>query len=159
MTFRISEKGIDVVGATFSELVVDSRFPHWKCDVAAAPKHYGYVDATVSVASGQYKIIHVLEHGYSHQPGFLVSWEYLPGDSTGATYGIGDMEIFAPLAATFKTRVDEKRLIIWVDNTDNISAINNANIKFRYYIFADDFPDYFEVPELNGDGINIEPGV
>lgn len=144
MVFKISNEGEDVSRAPVDKLVVDPVYPHWKCDLAPEPKHFGYIDASVSVSAGQTKVIFSLPHEYKYKPTFLVAWNYAPGEfATDSTYGIGDFTADIPSDLTiFKTKTTDTDFIITADNTLNSGAITDVSVKFRFYIFAEDLPTY-----------------
>lgn len=146
---KVSDSGDDVRYVLGSNLIIDSRLPFWKCDVAPVPKHYGYIDATISKTASEVKTFFSMEHNYPYVPSFLVVWSYPPGDGSGgaddSTYGVGDLEIFTPLV-TFKSRITDKTFSISASSGD---ALSKLNVKFRFYIFAEDFPQYNYIPELS----------
>jgi hypothetical protein len=148
--FRVSKQGTDLKYSSPTDLVVDTKYPHWKCDLKRNPRHYGFVDADVSLAAGQSVTIFSAEHGYRYAPSFLIIWTYPAGAGIQEqTYGMGLLEDFLPLASSFVTRINDTSLTIVGDNSINSDALSHVSVQFRFYIFAEDFPLYDYIIELD----------
>lgn len=139
---KLSLEHEDVQKAKLDQLVFDPKYPLWKCDVRANPKHYGLLKITASIPAGQRKTVFSMRHGYDYVPSFIAMWNYPAGTggATPQTFGIGNIEI--NLVTLFKPTMTDSLFTIELDNTANGSAANNLYAEIRYYIFADDFPRF-----------------
>lgn len=161
-SFKVSADGREVVGASPEELVVDSKYPHWKCDVKASPLHYGYIEADISAPTfypnTTLYTIFTLEHGYSYTPSMLIIWDYPAGaGSSNQTYGMGTLSDELPLGVEVRSSINDKQLTIVIDNTINDTPISHMKVNFRYYIFAEGFPEYNYIVELDKDSREPRP--
>lgn len=148
---KISEDGEDI--SSLDKLVVDSKYPTWKCDLRSNPKHYGVLKCTFNLGVGEVKTLFSIKHGYSYIPSFLVAWNYPAGtDASGnisgdnQTTGLGSIEIFTnsiPFDVILvRALVDNTNFKIVVGNEFTANAYSNLYAELRYYIFADDFPSF-----------------
>lgn len=138
---KVSSQNNDAKG--LRNLVVDSKYPQWKCDVRPSPKLYGVLRANVNLEAGETKTILRIPHPYRYVPSFIVAWSYPDGSDktssiTSSTYGIGNLSITqADFSSTsFTPQINDKEFTIVATTTN---AQSNINVEFRFYIFADDF--------------------
>lgn len=144
--FKISAAGDDVMEASLKELIINSTHPLWKCDLRPFPRHFNQVGGTINIAAGAVKTLHSVGHAYKYVPSFIAAWSYPPGDSTGSTYGLGDLELSSGGDIFYvKMTTDSDQLIIKVDNSSG-ALPHTFDAQFRFYIFADDFPLYTSIP-------------
>lgn len=124
------------------DILLDDRYPTWKCDVRPNPKHFGLVRATVkNLPVGETEIFST-DHNKGYVPSFIVAWNSPSGNTPSGdlrqTFGIGILE--ATLAGyDFGYAVDSKTFKIIATNASG-SQIANLYAEFRFYIFAEDFP-------------------
>lgn len=143
MNFKISEEGSPVEG--IRNLIIDSKYSQWMCDIRINPKLYGIVQATVNLASNETRTIFTLPHPYTYFPSFIVAWNYPAGtnhisSNSSSTYGIGAINIINSdsTSTTFTPQIDNHQFTIVASN--GATAQSNLYAEFRFYVFVDDFP-------------------
>lgn len=148
-SFKVSKPGKDANSQKLQDLVVDGKYPHWKCDLRPTPKHFGLVKATVNL-NNETKTVFEIDHGYGYLPSFICSW-YAPGNkdfdgTPGVTYGIGSLEYYTgSLIVNFNITLTDTKLTIVATNYDPFPS-GDVYAEFRYYIFADRFKVYRTYP-------------
>lgn len=145
---KMTKKG-DIAKASILDLVIDSLYPFWNCSTEQKPEHYGVLDIRVTgVPAFGKKTIFSIPHRYENAASFLAIWSYPPGTSPSdpdqnSTFGMGDFQVgfTGDDAKNFNVNVyvTSTEFIMEVDNTANSTALDPFNIKYRYYIFAQDF--------------------
>lgn len=153
--FKVSVEGKDVTRAQLADLVVNSTYPNWKCDMRPSPKHYGSIELRIgSFPAGVIQTVYTVPHGYDYRPSFIVAWSKPTGIDPGhilsskdTTYGIGDIEVYDAGFNLYyiKSAVDETTFTIAIDNAFG-GTLTPTTIFLRYYIFADDFEEYNYLP-------------
>lgn len=143
---KVSTPGNDVNTTSLQNLVVDTNYPFWKCDLRPKPKNYGLINFTVSsIANGASFIIYQQPHGYAYIPTFITAWNYPVGTNPNISYlnetfGIGDIDASS-------SSISPCYISMYVDNQNFYVAISNSSGStsagitgtIRFYIFADDF--------------------
>lgn len=139
---KVSQEGNDVKG--LRNLLLNSKYPQWKCDIRVNPKLYGFIQATVNLGANETRTIFTLPHLYNYVPSFMVAWNYPAGTDktstiTSSTYGIGAINITNTdfSLTSFTPQIDGSKFTI-VASTTNAMTVLYA--EFRFYIFAEDFP-------------------
>lgn len=140
--FSISGKGDDVKRNSLKQLILDTKYPFWKCDMRPSPRHFGSLIINKTLTGNSTLLS--FGHGYTYKPSFITAWYYPAGDSnTGSTYGIGDLEILDTEAFTIQIYATKQDFIV---KTQNISIPHVVYAELRFYIFAEDFPEYTKLP-------------
>lgn len=143
--FKISLPGNDVNNSSPSQLVVDDRYPTWKCDLRSNPKHFGTINFNIASLAPfpSSTIIYQIPHGYPYIPSFLTIWNYPAGtdpafQSINSTFGIGDIPNIRGNGIGVTMQTDQQFFTITATNFGN-SAVANVAGTIRFYIFANDF--------------------
>lgn len=140
--FKVSEEGSDAKG--LRNLIINSKYPQWKCDVRPNPKHYGLARGNINLAAGESRTILSIPHNYGYTPSYIASWNFpagvnQSGSAFSSTFGIGTITITNAdfTLTTFTPKIDALNFSIVASTTN---AQSGLYVEFRFYIFADDFP-------------------
>lgn len=138
MRFSIALPGKDVYRGKVTDMVIDSRYPSPKIDTTAKPPHAGIVfvnwSSSISLASGDSRLIYSFPHNYNNIPTVMASYEFdngsarLKGTLPFQYGGLGIITIDA----------DNKNINIKYYSTDFAATVIPAfTMKIRFYVMSE----------------------